>query len=113
MSAKERRFLAMLATVALASAVFTCGEGIREDVLSCEEAVARLAKCCPGFDAGKVYCRYSGCGSEVWYPALDLDESHCVRDSSCEMLRTNDVCGRAQRAHAHVNQPSGGEVVCP
>ena len=58
---------------------------IRETELECEEAVAHLAKCCPGFDAKKVNCEHiapQGCdgGHE---PELDVDTSRAVRRLSC------------------------------
>jgi hypothetical protein len=82
----------------------------REDVIQCEEAIARLSNCCPGFDGSRVLCNYyysfdnSGCGpaqTEHVNPALNLSESQCVRDTSCEDLVGNDVCKRAQEARTY------------
>jgi hypothetical protein len=45
----------------LTVALVTCGSN--EDQVLCEEAVARLAHCCPGFDASLVDCAYP-CASD-------------------------------------------------
>lgn len=81
----------------------------REDVIQCEEAIARLERCCPDFDASRVLCNYyysydTGCGStteQSVHPALDLSESRCVRDTSCQDLVARGVCGRAEQARAY------------
>ncbi|MBX3209656.1 MAG: hypothetical protein KF764_31775 [Labilithrix sp.] len=75
----------------------------REDVIWCEEAVARLERCCPSFDAMKIECNYffsrsEGCSSTTTRrtsPALDEDESRCVIDTSCDALVERGVCERA------------------
>jgi hypothetical protein len=93
---------------------------LREDVLTCEDALARLAGCCPGFDATKVECHYhrhesdGGCGYTPTYdnedPAFTLDESRCIRDTSCDMLVRGHVCERAQSAAARIER-GGGEPI--
>src|SRR5262249_22298212 len=80
----------------------------REDVIWCEDAVAHLAACCPGFDPTKIACRYyfshtSGCGTETTTstePAFTEDESKCLQHTSCHDLVTNGVCERAADAGA-------------
>src|SRR5262245_60001452 len=64
----------------------------RDDVLRCEDALSRLVKCCPGFDGSRVECNHlyrqeSGCGSTTTThvdPALTIDESRCIADTSCD-----------------------------
>ena len=75
----------------------------REDVIWCEEAVARLERCCPGFDGAQVECRFyfsyeQGCGdtrSERTEPAFTEDDSRCIHDTACSELVANGVCERA------------------
>jgi hypothetical protein len=115
-------------------AVLACGDGdtkddeeddnqFREDVIQCEEAVARLERCCPSFDGSRVLCNYyfrfdtSACGprtTDSVQPALQLTESRCVLDTSCEDLVGRDVCERAQEARTYTshrveNGSSSGE----
>ena len=81
----------------------------REDVIECEDALARLEKCCPSFDATVVRCQYdyaknTGCGStsvDSVKPAFTTDESHCIRQMSCDDLVKKGVCGRAQDARTY------------
>ena len=74
-------------------------DGFREDEIMCEEAVARLVKCCSDFDPHAVTCSYSsGCGT-TQYPAIDMQTSTCIREQSCEDLIGGGVCDRA----AHVS----------
>lgn len=124
-------------------AVFACDPGddgdeeddnqFREDVIQCEEAIARLERCCPEFDGSRVLCNYyfrhdaSVCGpstTESVQPALSLAESGCVREASCERLVADGVCERAQaattyqsrRVHdgdASLDQDQSHPLVCP
>ncbi len=58
---------------------------IREDEVECEEAVAHLVQCCPGFDPTKVNCEYlapQGC-SGGRQPELDVDTSRAIRRLAC------------------------------
>ena len=77
----------------------------REDVLSCEEAVAHLEECCPELRATNVKCRYYYHRSEGCYgpdtitrvdPELDLRESRCVRDLSCDEIFSRGLCTYGQ-----------------
>ena len=78
----------------------------REDVFLCEEAVARLSKCCPGFNADAVACVYydyvshDACGSHRQHsdPALTIAESLCIHDVSCEAIVDRDICSRVMPA---------------
>jgi hypothetical protein len=77
----------------------------REDELQCEEAVARLADCCPAFSAQAVSCVYvEGCGEVV--PDLGVGESKCIRSLSCGEIRERGLC--------EYDGPDGGVTpVCP
>ncbi len=87
--------------VALACTNGEDDEQFREAVFVCEEAVARLDSCCPGFDPRSVPCvffRSDGCsGSQsiVRDPALDTTQADCILGSSCEQIRSADMCRRA------------------
>ena len=85
-----------------------CGDALRQDVLDCEDAVAHLAACCPGFVNSTISCVYDheGCSSQD--PQLTLDESQCISRASCADLVASDVCGRAQQLPA--GEP---RAVCP
>jgi hypothetical protein len=103
----------------------------RADVIWCEEAVARLATCCPGFEPMRVECKYyyshvRSCGPDTMTkvePAFTTDESRCIIDTPCDALVANDVCRRAQDAravntttHTETGSTTGtvrGPRVCP
>ena len=103
---------------ALLTLVIACGPGkedddqFREDTLTCEEALAHLQECCPGFDPAAVACRYyfssdSGCGittENKEEPAFDLPESRCIRNKSCADLVGDKVCPRAQKAVQYIDR---------
>lgn len=109
------------------TAMMACydGEDDREDtyqfrtsVVWCEEALARLVDCCPGFDGSRLECQYfyafddKGCGSSTErkiLPVFSTAESRCVRDTSCDALVENGVCARAQNARA----PSSDVTIDP
>jgi hypothetical protein len=95
------------------AATYACSDyddnPFRRDVLTCEEAVARLARCCdPSFDAERVACAYSwereerGCNgpttTTVIEPALSTTESTCVLEMECEALVASGTCNRAEAA---------------
>ena len=75
----------------------------RDDVIWCEEAIARLERCCPGFDGARVECKFyysynEGCGSSETRrtePAFTKDESRCIHDTTCSALVDTGVCARA------------------
>lgn len=108
-----------LCFVCLACAIVDDGDtNFRDDVLLCEEAVARLQDCCPGM--GQVYpeaCehREDGCndGREV---ALNLRTSRCIRNKECIDLVNSGTCARAREVveSGPVDSgASGGEICTP
>jgi hypothetical protein len=80
--------------------------GFREDEVECEQAIAHVAECCPDFHAGEVDCTYTDhidCNDNVTgteYPALSIDDSHCLQKKRCDELVTSGDCTRAQAARA-------------
>jgi hypothetical protein len=90
----------------LALGALTCG--IREDELRCEEAVAHLVDCCPGFDAKQVDCYYASTGCGTIYPVFDIQESRCIAATKCPQIVEDHICSRAQGA-----QPTDTARVCP
>jgi hypothetical protein len=116
-----RRVNAGAAATLLVCALFACApsstsdgdehddNNFRADVIECEDALERLERCCPGFDAAPVLCNFyhsktSGCGSvatDNTTPAFSRDESKCIRDTSCDSLVATKVCERAQLARAY------------
>ena len=71
-------------------------ENFREDVIRCEDAVARIAVCCPNVSAPKQACVHHlfrettdcGCGDSVTreehiWPVLGLARSKAIAGESC------------------------------
>lgn len=116
-----RRASAGVAATLLVCALFACSarsssgddehddNNFRGDVIECEDALERLQRRCPGFDAKPVLCNFfysksSGCGSVSTNdvkPAFSRAESACIRDMSCDSLAGTKVCERAQLARAY------------
>ena len=69
--------------------------GLREDEIDCEQAVAHLQECCPGFAQSEtLQCVYSdGCG--VTEPAISIPQSQCILGESCEQITASGLCSRA------------------
>jgi hypothetical protein len=79
------------------------------EVVSCEEAIAHLTECCPGFDPTIQSCKdrewqkeergcesYSLSQGDV-LPELSLDESRCVRELSCADIRGRGICEKVAK----------------
>lgn len=73
----------------------------REDVISCEEAVAHLAECCPELRPSDVECRYyfrrdEGClgpdSTTRIEPDIALRDSLCIRGLTCEGISSRGFC---------------------
>lgn len=90
-------------------------DNFREDVLYCENAVARVEECCHVTAASDV-CRFhrltrrSDCGctqtgtrshSESISPVLHVDESRALLDVSCDAVDCATLAGRIAKADAH------------
>jgi hypothetical protein len=74
---------------------FACGDPLRREELDCEEAVAYLQHCCPGFSGNDFRCLYDpGCDSST-VPDIGESESACIRGESCAQLQESGVCTRA------------------
>jgi hypothetical protein len=69
---------------------------IRQDEFLCENAVSHLQKCCEGFTASHISCKYddSGCGGTI-YPEFNVDQSNCILAESCATLVSSGACSRA------------------
>jgi hypothetical protein len=95
-------------------------DNLRGDVLRCEDAVAYLKSCCPGFDASKLQCDYlydsTGCDSPVHRidPVFSREQSACIVGLSCGALVGNGVCARAQAATSYDcwSSPADSGVSC-
>ena len=89
---RRSRYVALLVVLLFAGA--TCG--IREDELLCEEAISRIAGCCPTFPAHQFNCTYSNfsCGGQPSenFPDLRITTSRCILDLSCETIRARGLC---------------------
>jgi hypothetical protein len=88
--------------------------GMREDELQCEQAVMRLRECCPGFVPTAVNCYYdesqdcSGNTTGHSYPAIRLEDSKCIEQTSCADLRRLDLCRKGQNALRRVDSVADG-----
>lgn len=91
---RHRLWRGLLATVALVT--LTGGFGIERDEFQCEQAVARLVDCCPGFDAGSIVCSAGGCGQQR-YPDLTVHGAECIIGASCADLQSSGACGAPTR----------------
>jgi len=69
---------------------------IDQDELQCEQAVAYLASCCPGFDNAGINCTAGGCVR----PDLDLPTSKCLQSLSCDQVVARGLCNLGQREAA-------------
>ncbi|MBI2391010.1 MAG: hypothetical protein HYV09_15570 [Deltaproteobacteria bacterium] len=83
--------------------MLTSGEIDRGEYL-CEEAHAKLKKCCgEKFQTETSFCTQSSCGS----PQLGMGSSECILDLSCEKIRDADICTRVMQIG------ETGAAVCP
>jgi hypothetical protein len=107
---RKARYPVGVAAVLGVLAVMACDSDtddnqFREDVISCEEAVAHLEECCSEFRPTNVQCRYffrrtEGCiGPDTTTrvePDLDLRESRCIRDLTCDGIQSRGLCTNGQ-----------------
>jgi hypothetical protein len=102
--------------------VLTCGaflllqppaRGFREDEVECEEAVARLRKCCTSDELAAINCTYDpGCSGTT--PSISVSESRCLRELSCRHIETADICQRIfDRTQGVVTTTPEPEQLCP
>lgn len=96
-------------------------DNFRPDVLHCEEALGKLAQCCPSFVTTDVSCTYderqtSGCDfytTVTVTPAFTESESQCILASSCQALTDTGVCARAQKATDYVSVSRSDSIESP
>lgn len=106
-----------LGAVVLGVSLVFCGGVVTDAEVRCEEAAARLERCCPGFDSAGMSCFESiggfySCGAPT--PDLDLPESSCVLGKGCDALRADGTCARAAYLYAGGPDPGGNaSEVCP
>ncbi len=112
-------FAFLLTTLTARAADREDDNNFQQDVIECEEALAKLDQCCPDFDSSRVLCNYyyaysGGCGSsteEKVSPAFSKEESTCIRNTDCNTLQTKNVCKRAQEAKPYSSKSTTGSVV--
>jgi len=80
-----------MALAVTALAMLLADGGISGDELQCELAVNRLLTCCPELGTVSLSCVRSGCGGTM-VPDLDEDRAACLRNASCEQLRSLGAC---------------------
>ena len=88
----------------------TCN-GIHDDELHCEEAIAHLQNCCPGLKQASISCRQNtSCGNASARPQIPMEQSDCILARSCEDL-TRSTCARALAPTP--DQMTGDLLLCP
>jgi hypothetical protein len=112
---------------AASSSSTTNDDNFREDVFACEEAVARLAECCPNFDGKDIKCTYyysrnetvNDCNGQTSVttvqvePAITTASAACIERTACADLVANGVCARALVAKSRGYTEYGKDVeVC-
>jgi hypothetical protein len=95
MSRRLTRWLLSGLLAGAALSTLTGGFGVQRDEFECEQAVAHLEECCPGFDGRSLICS-SGCGYEAG-PDLHPEGSECIIGATCESLQTSGACGAPKR----------------
>ncbi|MBX3264191.1 MAG: hypothetical protein KIS78_29195 [Labilithrix sp.] len=79
------------AVVLVVGVALSCGE-ITEDEMVCEEAVARLERCCSEIDPRRINCVFAqGCDADL-APVLTSRASGCLGDASCADMRSRGIC---------------------
>ncbi len=92
--------------------ILACGDELSQEELDCEEAVAYLEDCCPGFSGSRLSCAYgAGCSSAG--PAIHSDESQCLRAQSCSTLLKRGVCQRFEPATSSLPADAQAEGPSP
>jgi hypothetical protein len=105
---RRTRALFRLSLPALALLSLVASGGLREDEIDCEEAVAHLDECCPGFaKATSMSCTF-GTGCEQSLPELTVDESRCVTAASCDEIRSRNLCETLKHVMSPDDAPADG-----
>ena len=93
------RFSAIALAILLAVFAVRC---LRSDELHCENAVAQLERCCPGFAVGAEYCVHQDqcVDTFTWderLPAISEADARCIANASCSSLVQRGTCERAMQ----------------
>lgn len=92
--------------------------GISEEELTCEQAVSKLAECCPDLDPRRLPCvdTAGGCASGEAEATVSRAAGSCVLAVSCDVLRSSRTCERvvayALVPHAHKDRAAFEAEVC-
>src|SRR5689334_8220548 len=70
---------------------------LNEDDLRCEQAVAHLSDCCPGFDPQQFACASGGCGGSD-QRGIEYQDSLCIVSLDCAALQAKGICEWTRRA---------------
>jgi hypothetical protein len=96
--------------------MLVAGGGLREDELECEEAVAHLQDCCPGFADATLQCVHSDYCTHT-EPALFIDESTCILARSCDEVIQSGICQKTHDLESPGTDFDGNVIthaaVCP
>jgi len=102
------RRTATIATCVVVLVSLCCG-GLNKEELACEEAVAHLEECCPGFQSSRVRCIDEDRGCVSQRPDITVEMSRCIRSEECGALVTYGICARAKS----YREPGYAGLSCP
>ncbi len=106
------RLSSSLVVAAVIFCSYGASAGFREDEIFCEEATARLAKCCPSFDPRTIECSFvdnsTECTLQVQYPAIDEGTSKCILALDCGTMVNSGVCDRADSVLPRISEDADG-----
>jgi hypothetical protein len=106
------RFVRLALVIFGVSTLIADSSCLREDEVDCEQAVAWLQTCCPGFAQNEtVQCVYDQNTCTLTEPAISISDSHCILGEPCELLRSSGICARVQNLvspHTSINISLGG-----
>ncbi len=81
---------------------------VTQSEIDCEQAVAHLANCCPGFPTSQFHCIQKACEAT---PDFTVSESQCIVQQDCDAIRAAGWC--AISTDDLVPRTDGGSVIRP
>ncbi len=79
--------------------------------LKCEQAAVHLSECCPDVVLVRSSCiQEGGCGRSEESTIVTMEESDCIRSSSCDELAEQGLCERLQARIDLLEDPDGPSI---
>lgn len=99
------------AIVLFGTSLILCGFGLDKGELACEQAAVALQACCPDLDVTQMDCtQVGGCSRSRESTAVTVEESDCIRKSSCEDIRERRVCERLTSRVVEAGEAGGPTI---